>query len=134
MTLEKGRLTDRIAIVTGAGSGIGQACAHLFAEHGARVLAVDLPGSQLAETVASAEGVEGAIVSFEKSVADDDAPNVILQTCLDTFGPPDILMNNAGVGANALAQDMTDEDWDRVVKFHPRIYGEPRYPTILFRG
>lgn len=105
------RLQGKAAIVTGAGSGIGAATAQLFATEGAEVLAVDLPGKGLSETHKG----HARIVPFEKSVADVDAPDAIMAKAVARFGRLDILMNNAGIGANAPAETMSDADWDRVL-------------------
>ena len=102
------RLEGKAAIVTGAASGIGAACARLFGEQGAKVLAVDLPETGLSEA-----HVGGANVTcLEKSVADADAADSIVGTAVESFGRLDVLMNNAGVGTNALAEVMTEEQWD----------------------
>jgi len=101
------RLEGRAAIVTGAASGIGRASAELLAQEGARVLAVDRPGSDLSfET----QGVS----PLEADVTQDTSPGTVISSALERFGRLDILFNNAGVGSNALAADMTDEVWDYV--------------------
>lgn len=102
------RLKDRAAIVTGAASGIGAATAKLFAEEGARVLAVDLSDKGLAAAHAGQERIH----TLEKSVAAPDAAEAIIGEAVNLFGGLDIVMNNAGVGANALAENMTQEQWD----------------------
>jgi NAD(P)-dependent dehydrogenase (short-subunit alcohol dehydrogenase family) len=101
------RLSGKAAIVTGAASGIGRASAELFASEGARVLAVDRPGTHL--------GFEhSAVAPFEADVAEDSAPSQIVSAALAAFEHLDILFNNAGIGASVLAQEMTDEAWDRI--------------------
>ena len=105
------RLNGKAAIVTGAASGIGRATAQLFAKEGARVLAVDLPKKGLAE----AHREHNAIAVLEISVVDPHAPKTIVDTATKTFGRLDIVMNNAGVASNALAEQMTREDWDRTL-------------------
>ena len=103
------RLDGRVAIVTGAASGIGQACAQLLAREGAQVLAVDLPGKDIAKAHHGHE----RIATLEKSVAESDAAEAIIGGALARFGKLDILMNNAGIASNALAEAMTIADWDR---------------------
>ena len=100
-----GRLEGRKAIVTGAASGIGRASAELFAAEGARVLAVDRPGSNLTFE-------HGAIASLGVDLAEDASPKAIVDLATDRFGGLDILFNNAGIGSNALVAQMTDEQWD----------------------
>jgi 3-oxoacyl-[acyl-carrier protein] reductase len=105
------RLENRVAIVTGAASGIGQASAQLFAAEGARVLAVDLPDKGLAK---AHEG-HPAISCFEKSVSDEDAADAIVNAAIERFGQLDIVLNNAGVASSALAEEMKQSDWDRTI-------------------
>jgi NAD(P)-dependent dehydrogenase (short-subunit alcohol dehydrogenase family) len=102
------RLQDKVAIVTGAASGIGRASAELFAAEGARVLAVDRPGADLAFA-------DGAIETLACDVALAEAPSVIVDHALAAFGQLDILFNNAGVAASVAVAEMSDEQWDRVV-------------------
>lgn len=108
-----GRLASRAAIVTGAASGIGEASAALFAAEGARVLAVDLPGKFKG-------GVADSVVPFEIDISGADAPERIVSAAVTQFGQLDILFNNAGISNNALAKDMTDEAFDRVVEVNLR--------------
>lgn len=105
------RLKDKAAIVTGAASGIGRATAQLFAKEGARVLAVDLPGRQLAEAHRAFDAIE----ILEIDVAADGAPSRIVDAAVAKFGRLDIVMNNAGVASNALAENFTREAWDRTL-------------------
>ena len=101
------RLQGRVAIVTGAASGIGRASADLFADEGARVLAVDRPQSDL---VFNNDKIE----TLACDVTAPDAPDRIVGKALETFGALDILFNNAGVGAAAPAAEMSDDLWDHV--------------------
>lgn len=105
------RLKDRAAIVTGAASGIGRASAQLFAEEGASVLAVDLPGSAL---MATFEGVAN-VTPFPLSIADEGAPARIVGEAVARFGRLDILFNNAGVSGRHFIEELTDEQWDRQI-------------------
>jgi 3-oxoacyl-[acyl-carrier protein] reductase len=102
------RLQDRVAIVTGAASGIGRATAQLFAEEGARILAVDLPDKGLAAHA-------GNIGCFEMSVADEGAALAIVGEAVKRFGRLDILMNNAGVASSTRIEEMTEEIWQRTL-------------------
>lgn len=101
------RLEGRAAIVTGAASGIGRASAELLAQEGARVLAVDRPGTDLAF------GTQG-VSPLEADITQDTSPGLVVSSAMERFGRLDILFNNAGVGSNALASQMTDEAWDFV--------------------
>jgi 3-oxoacyl-[acyl-carrier protein] reductase len=100
------RLKDRRAIVTGAASGIGQATAALFAREGAKVLAVDRPGSGLA-------GGAG-ITAMEQDIAAEGAAARIVARAGEALGGIDILANIAGVSGRASVEEMTLEHWDRV--------------------
>jgi 3-oxoacyl-[acyl-carrier protein] reductase len=104
------RLAGKIAIVTGAASGIGAASAELFAHEGAQVLAVDRPESQIADV----HDGNAAIASFAADITGDDAPRRIVEAALAKFGALDILFNNAGVSGRAFVEEMTDAEWDRV--------------------
>jgi NAD(P)-dependent dehydrogenase (short-subunit alcohol dehydrogenase family) len=110
------RLKGKVAIITGAASGIGAASARLFAEEGAQVLAVDRPGS----AIDSAHAGEKAIAPLACDITDDDAPKRIVGAALERFGAIDILFNNAGVSGRHLAEEMTDEQWDRVMDVNVR--------------
>ena len=111
-----GRLSGKIAIVTGAASGIGAASARLFADEGAQVLAVDRPESEIATVHAGSN----AIVPLAADITGDDAPKKIVVAALERFGAIDILFNNAGVSGRAFAEEMTDEQWDRVMDVNVR--------------
>ena len=102
------RLKDRAAIVTGAASGIGKATAQLFAEEGAKVLAVDLPGKDLRASHAN-------VAMFEKSVGDADAADAIVHEAVKRFGRLDIVMNNAGISSSTRIEDLTEEIWQRTL-------------------
>lgn len=102
-----GRLEGRRAVITGAASGIGHATAELFASHGARVLAVDLPG--VACSYSSA-----AIVPYEADVAAPDTPAQLVAAASERLGGADILFNNAAIERRAPFTETSDDDWDQM--------------------
>jgi 3-oxoacyl-[acyl-carrier protein] reductase len=110
------RLQDRAAIVTGAASGMGRACAILFAENGAKVLAVDRPGTDLAGIAQS----HAAIRTLAADIAEPGAPDRIVAQAVKELGRLDILMNNAGVSHRAFVEEMQEADWDRVLAVNVR--------------
>lgn len=99
------RLDGRRAVITGGASGIGRATAELFAAEGAKVLAVDLPGTRRAWRSA-------AIAPFDADISADDSPHRIAETLEREFGGVDIVFNNAAVLRRAPFTDMTDALWD----------------------
>ena len=102
------RLAGKLAIVTGAASGIGHATARLFADEGARVLAVDRPASAILQVHAD----QPCIVALAQDVSADGAAEDIVAAALRAGGGLDILFNNAGVSARALGEVTTDAQWD----------------------
>jgi len=111
------RLAGEIAIVTGAGSGIGRATALRFAEAGARVLAVDRVADGLDATLAASQGgIEGLV----QDVASDDAPELVERACRARLGPPSILVNNAGIGGAKAIDATEDADLDRFIAVNLR--------------
>lgn len=102
-------LRDKAAIVTGAASGIGAASAALFAAEGAQVLAVDRPGTGLAEKHAGT----AAIHTLELDITGEEAPRTLVAAAVETLGGIDVLFNNAGVSSHAPAEQMSDAEWDR---------------------
>ncbi|MBW1880499.1 MAG: SDR family oxidoreductase, partial [Deltaproteobacteria bacterium] len=118
------RFDDRVAIVTGAGGGLGRAHALLLASRGAKVVVNDLGGTFTGEGASSsmadavvAEIVEagGEAVANYDSVVDGEK---IVQTAMDTWGRLDILVNNAGILRDVSFPKMTQEDWDKIYQVH----------------
>jgi len=123
-----GLLNGKVAIVTGAGGGLGEAYAKLFAKEGASVVVNDLGGSRDgsgAGTSAAAQKVVDEIkAAGGKAVANGDDVSTmeggenILKTALDNFGQVDILVCNAGILRDKTFANTTEADWDLVVKVH----------------
>jgi NAD(P)-dependent dehydrogenase (short-subunit alcohol dehydrogenase family) len=108
-------LKGKIAVVTGAGSGIGRATAELLARHGARVHVADI-NAQAAETVAAAIVTAGGdAVAHALDVADAAAVEAFAAAIFAAEGGVDILHNNAGIGHAANVEATTVEDWQRVI-------------------
>ena len=111
-----GLIEDRVAVVTGAGRGIGQAIALSFVREGAKVVVNDLDAGPAGETVAACEALRaGSAVASVGSVADPAYTDALMKTAADHFGQLDILVNNAGVTRDRMGHLMTDEQWDLVI-------------------
>jgi NAD(P)-dependent dehydrogenase (short-subunit alcohol dehydrogenase family) len=108
------RLGGKVAIVTGAGSGIGKASAELFAEKGAKVVAVDWnrDNGEKAAAVIREQGRE-AVYCYADVSKPQDAENMV-HTALEKYGRLDVLFNNAAVQIMAKLVDTTEETWDRI--------------------
>lgn len=91
-------LDDKVAVITGGGTGIGEAIAKRFATDGARVVVAGLPGDPVVDVAAEIrENLDGEAVSFEGDVADPKLAEACVQQALDAFGRLDVLVNNAGI-------------------------------------
>ena len=129
-----GRLEGKAAIVTGAGSGMGQAIVERFCREGARVLAVDISGKQRDV----AEEVGAACVPFEADVSRSEDVQAMLQTAKSEFGGLQVLCNNAGIqGPIVAAADYPEDDYERVMAVNARsVFLGMRYgiPLLLESG
>jgi NAD(P)-dependent dehydrogenase (short-subunit alcohol dehydrogenase family) len=125
-------LEGKVAVVSGAGRGIGRAIAMVMAENGAMVVVNDVgaaldghghddaPAQQVVREIEQRFG-QGQAVANGDSVADWDSAQRIVQTALDRFGRIDIVVNNAGILRDSIFHRMTPEEFDAVVKVH--LYG-----------
>jgi NAD(P)-dependent dehydrogenase (short-subunit alcohol dehydrogenase family) len=119
-------LDQKIAIVTGAGRGIGREIAHDLARHGAKVIVNDLGGATdgsgsgfvADEVVEEIRKLGGEAAPSRDSVATVEGGRRIFQTALDAFGGCDILVNNAGILRDKTIFSMEESDWDAVIAVH----------------
>jgi NAD(P)-dependent dehydrogenase (short-subunit alcohol dehydrogenase family) len=125
-----GLLDGKVAIVTGAGNGVGRGEAIMLANHGAKVVVNDLGGSvsgEGADQKVADEVVDviksrgGEAVANYDSVADFDGAANLVKTAIASFGKLDVLVNNAGVLRDKMMFSMSPEDFDTVIKVH--LYG-----------
>ncbi len=138
-----GLLDGRIAIVTGAGRGIGRAHALELARQGARVVVndfgVSLAGEKDAspahEVVAEIEALGGEAVVNDADVADFGQAAAMVQQAIDTYGGLDILVNNAGFVRDRMLVNATEEEWDAVIRVHLKGHFAPlRHAAAYWRA
>ncbi|KAI8901668.1 hypothetical protein BC833DRAFT_617445 [Globomyces pollinis-pini] len=108
---------DRVAVVTGAGAGIGRAYALLFAKLGAAVVVNDFGKAAADKVVEEIKAAGGKAVANYNSVEDGDQ---VIETALKAFGRIDVLVNNAGILRDKSFARLTDADWDAVMAVHLR--------------
>ncbi len=117
---------DKVAVVTGAGGGLGRCHALEFAKRGAKVVVNDLGGSvdgagsgDMADAVVEEiTAAGGTAVANKDSVADPESAKRIIDTAIDAYGTIDILVNNAGILRDKSFKNMTMADWDIVLQVH----------------
>ena len=110
------RLEDKIALVTGAGAGIGRAIAETFAREGANVVVADRDGEAARETAETIVKSNGAAQAETVDVTDTEQVKALMQRLAATFGRLDVLVNNAGVGERSDFRHLDDAAWDKVWK------------------
>jgi NAD(P)-dependent dehydrogenase (short-subunit alcohol dehydrogenase family) len=122
-----GALDGRVAIITGAGRGIGREHALLFAHEGAKVVVNDLGGaldgsshasSPAEDVVAEIKAMGGEAVANHDNVADWEGGRRLVQCALETFGTLHVLVNNAGILRDRVLVNLSEEDWDSVINVH----------------
>jgi NAD(P)-dependent dehydrogenase (short-subunit alcohol dehydrogenase family) len=112
-----GALDGRIAIITGAGRGIGREYALLYAAEGAKVVVNDL-GDAAQEVVDEITAAGGTAVANNDDVADWDAGKHMIDSTVETFGGLDVLVNNAGILRDRVLINMSEDEWDAVIHVH----------------
>ena len=110
------RLKDKVAIITGSGSGIGREMAALFAREGARMVIADIDGesARVAVQEIGADGFESLAV--EADISRPEQVGEMMEQTLERFGRLDVLVNNAGIGLNRPFLDTSLEEWERMLR------------------
>lgn len=112
-------IKDKVAIVTGANTGLGQAICVAYAKAGAKVLGVARRGC--AETKAKIDAIGGIFNECTADLSSTTPIDNIIKTAIDLYGTVDILVNNAGIIKRADAVDVTEEDWDSVINVNQKV-------------
>jgi NAD(P)-dependent dehydrogenase (short-subunit alcohol dehydrogenase family) len=128
----QGLIEGKVAVITGAGSGVGRAAVQLFTEHGAKVIAADIDRASVEESVALARQAGGDARAAVCNVSDESAVNATIKAAVDAYGRLDIMYNNAGITASVspggglkTVLDTTMEEIERIesVNIHGVIFG-----------
>jgi 2-keto-3-deoxy-L-fuconate dehydrogenase len=114
------RLKDKVAVITGAGAGIGRASAVLFAREGARVVCADLDPATGEETLVLLRAAGGEGTFFQGDAADSGSVRSLVELAADRFGRLDVFFANAGVVPGGTVTECSEEDWDRTMAINAR--------------
>jgi NAD(P)-dependent dehydrogenase (short-subunit alcohol dehydrogenase family) len=138
-----GALDGRVAIITGAGRGIGREHALLFASEGAKVVVNDLggaldgtgeEGTPAEQVVAEIHAMGGEAVANHDNVADWEGGKRLIETAVETFGDLHVLVNNAGNLRDRVLVNMSEDDWDAVIHVHLKGHFVPlRHAAAYWR-
>ena len=133
----------RIAVITGAGRGIGREHALMLAEHGAKIVVNDLgastdgvgtdagPAHEVAELI---RGMGGEAVVNGNDISDMDGAKQLIDQAIDTFGGLDIVINNAGILRDRMVFSMSEVDWDAIMKVHLKgTFATSHYASSYWR-
>jgi NAD(P)-dependent dehydrogenase (short-subunit alcohol dehydrogenase family) len=133
-TAGAGLLAGRVAVVTGAGNGLGASEAAALAAAGARVVLNDLPGPALDEVAERIRAAGGEATACPGDVAEWSTGETLVRRAVETFGGLDIVVNNAGVLRDRMVFSMSEQEWDAVVRVHLRgHFVTTRFATAYWR-
>jgi NAD(P)-dependent dehydrogenase (short-subunit alcohol dehydrogenase family) len=114
-----GILENKVALITGASSGIGRATAKIFAREGARLMLVDVVENGGQETLQMVKGVGAAAIFFKADVSKSADVDAAVSQAVATYGRLDCAFNNAGIGgAGRLTHEYSEEEWNRVISIN----------------
>ena len=137
-----GALDGRVAIITGAGRGIGREHALLFASEGAKVVVNDLGGAMdgsgddrtpAEQVVAEIKGMGGEAVANADNVAEWEGGQRLVNAAVEAFGELHVLVNNAGILRDRVLVNMTEEEWDSVIAVHLKGHFAPTRHAAAYR-
>ena len=138
-----GLLDGRVAIITGAGRGIGREHALLFAAEGAKVVVNDLggnldgsssEGTPAEQVVAEIKAMGGEAVANHDDITDWEGGQRLINTAIETFGDLHVLVNNAGILSDRVLVNLSEDDWDSVIKVHLKGHFVPtRHAATYWR-
>ncbi len=115
-----GRVEDKVAVVTGAANGLGQAIALRLAEEGARLMLGDIDADGLAGTAAEVTAAGAQVMTLVGDITEEADAQTLIERTVDHFGQLDILVNNVGGSRNAKIWEMEVADWDHVLRLNLR--------------
>ena len=136
-----GTLDGRVAIITGAGRGLGREHALLFAAEGAKIVVNDLGGANdgsgsdmtpAQQTVADIKGMGGEAIVNTDNVADWDGSKRMIDSAIEAFGDLDILVNNAGILRDRVLVNMSEAEWDSVIQVHLKGHFAPTHHAAAY--
>ncbi|PXV91626.1 3-oxoacyl-[acyl-carrier-protein] reductase [Lachnotalea glycerini] len=107
------RLENKVAIVTGAGRGLGKGIAKKLAQEGAKVILADMEPA--IEAIAEIEADGGTVSAFQVNVANQEEVKALISYAIDKFGSLDIMVNNAGINRDSMLHKMSIENWESVI-------------------
>ncbi len=107
------KLKDKVAVVTGAGLGIGKGVAQVFAREGAKVVVLNRTAQNAEETVAEIKAEGGDAIVAECDVSNEEQVKAAIALTIEHYGQLDLLVNNAGIGVYKSVLDATSEEWDK---------------------